>query len=197
MAQEALTGLQLQHIRFIPAGQPPHRALPRVSAVARLDMVRLACAGNPGFVVDAREVQRDAPSYTVDTLTELRAEFGADQALCLLLGADAFLGLSAWHRWQDLFQLAHLVVVYRPGFPQTAWADSMPPTLRAEYEARRTVDLSALNNTASGRIYALPSTALDITASRIRAAIQCGVSPRYLLPDVVLNYISTQKLYKE
>ena len=197
MAQEALSGLQLQQIRFIPAGQPSHREPPRVVAAARLDMVRLACAGNPGFVVDAREVERAAPSYTLDTLTELRAEFGPDQAFCLLLGADAFLGLSTWHRWQELFQLAHLVVVYRPGFPQSAWAESMPAALRQEYEARRTAGLSALNNTASGRIYALPSTALDITASRIRAAIQCGVSPRYLLPDAVLNYISTHKLYKE
>lgn len=166
-------------------------------AAARLDMVRLACAGNPGFVVDAREVARATPSYTLDTLSELRAEFGPNQTFCLLLGADAFLGLSTWHRWHELFQLAHLVVVYRPGFPQTAWAESMPPALRQEYEARRTPDLSALNKTAPGRIYALPSTALDITASRIRAAIQGGASPRYLLPDAVLNYISTQKLYKE
>ena len=197
MAQEALTGLQLQQIRFIPAGQPPHRAVPHVSATARLDMVRLACAGNPGFVVDAREVERAAPSYTLHTLTELRADFGPEQAFFLLLGADAFLGLSTWHHWQELFQLAHIVVVYRPGFPQSAWTESMPPDLRQEYEARRTADLSALNNTVSGQIYALPSTALDITASRIRAAIQGGVSPRYLLPDTVLNYISTHKLYKE
>ena len=197
MAQEALTGLQLQQIRFIPAGQPPHRAPPHVSATARLEMVRLACAGNPGFVVDAREVERDAPSYTLHTLTELRTDFGPDQAFFLLLGADAFLGLSTWHHWQELFSLAHLVIVYRPGFPQSAWAESMPPDLRQEYAARRTSDLSALNHTVSGQIYALPSTALDITASRIRAAIQCGVSPRYLLPDTVLNYISTHKLYKE
>lgn len=197
MAQEALTGLQLQQIRFIPAGQPPHRAAPRVPAAARLDMVRLACADNPNFVVDEREVLRAAPSYTVDTLSELRGEVGASQALCLLLGADAYLGLNTWHRWQELFQLAHLVVAHRPGFPQSAWAECMPPALQQEHQTRHTENPNDLNTKMAGHIYALPITALDISASRIRADLQHGISPRYLLPDAVLHYISTNQLYKQ
>jgi len=197
LAQEALTGLQLQQIRFIPAGQPPHRAVPRVTATMRLDMVRLACADNPNFAVDAREVLRAAPSYTVDTLSELRGEAGASQALCLLLGADAYLGLHTWHRWQELFQFAHLVIAHRPGFPQSAWAERMLPALLQEHQARYTEDVSDLRNTPSGRIYALPITALDISASRIRTDLQHNISPRYLLPDAVLNYISTKQLYKQ
>jgi nicotinate-nucleotide adenylyltransferase len=197
LAQEALTDLPLRQIRFIPAGQPPHRAAPQVPAAARLDMVRLACADNPNFVVDEREVLRAAPSYTVATLTALRAEVGPDQALCLLLGADAYLDLQSWHRWQELFQLAHLVVAHRPGFPQTAWAEHMSPALAQAHAARYTEHPHDLENAPAGRIYALAITALDISASRIRADLQRGASPRYLLPDAVLNYISTRKLYTE
>lgn len=160
-------------------------------------MVRLACADNPHFAVDEREVLRAAPSYTVDTLTELRGEVGASQSLCLLLGADAYLGLHTWHRWQALFQLAHLVIAHRPGFPQSAWAERMSPALQQEHQMRYTEDVSDLRNTPSSRIYALPITALDISASRIRTDLQRGISPRYLLPDAVLNYISTKQLYKQ
>lgn len=166
-------------------------------AAARLEMVRLACTENQDFVVDAREVLRTAPSYTVDTLTELRGEFGTDQALCLLLGADAYLSLSTWRRWQELFQLAHLVVVHRPGFPQSAWAEHLPPALRQEHQARYTEDFAVLNNTPAGHVVALAGSALDISASRIRADLQRGLSPRYLLPETVLDYISTRKLYNE
>ena len=197
LAQEALTGLQLQHIRFIPTGQPAHRALPAVSTAARLDMVRCACADHPDFIVDTREVMRAGPSYTVETLGELRAEFGASQSFCLLLGADAYLGLSTWHRWQELFQLAHLVVVHRPGFPHAEWANRMPPPLREAHQARYTNDLDGLNNTPAGQIVRLAFTALDIAASRIRADLKKGLSPRYLLPDAVLDYISTKQLYIE
>lgn len=197
LAQEALTGLSLQQIRFIPAGQPPHRSAPKVTAAARLDMVRLACADHADFVVDEREALRAAPSYTVDTLTELRAELGADHALCLLLGADAYLDLQSWHRWQELFQLAHLVIAHRPGFPQSAWSERMSPALAQEHAARYTENPTDLANASAGRIYSLVITALDISASRIRADLQHGKSPRYLLPDAVLNYISTRNLYKE
>ena len=171
--------------------------MPKVTAAARLDMVRLACANHPDFVVDEREVLRTAPSYTVDTLTALRGEVGADQALCLLLGADAYLGLQTWHRWQELFQLAHLVIAHRPGFPQSAWTEHMPSALQQEHAARYTENLDDVANEPAGRIIALPITALDISASCIRADLQRGLSPRYLLPDVVLNYISTRNLYKE
>lgn len=161
-------------------------------------MVRLACANNPGFVVDAREVERDAPSYTVDTLTSLRAELGKALPLCLLLGADAYANLETWHRWQDLFALAHLVLVHRPGADRDLIAP-MPqtPALLREHQARFTTQTADLNTRPAGGIFTLPITALDISASRIRADLQRGASPRYLLPDAVLDYISTRNLYTE
>ena len=189
--------LDLRQVRFIPAGAPPHRAVPHVPAAMRLDMVRLACANNPSFVVDGREAQRAEPSYTVNTLSALREEFGTERPLCLLLGADAFLGLTAWYRWQALFDLAHVVVAHRPGFPQSAWTDNMPQALQQELHARRAQDTAMLANTAAGRIFTFTLTALDISASHIRADLVRGASPRYLVPDAVLDYISQNQLYRE
>ena len=166
-------------------------------ALQRLEMARLACASNPLFVVDDREVARRGPSYSFDTLTELRAEFGANQPLCMLLGADAFLGLASWHRWQDLFYLAHFVVAHRPGFSQVSWADKMPPVLQQALAARQTDDASALAKASAGHIFTYALTPLDISASRIRADLQKNKSPRYLVPDAILNYISQNKLYSE
>ncbi len=160
-------------------------------------MVRLACAGNPLFAVDDREIRRSGPSYSVDTLSELRAELGAAQPLCLLLGADAFLDLASWHRWQDLFGLAHIAVAHRPGFAQSSWADSMPPALQQALAARQTADPGVLASAPAGQILSYPITPLDISASHIRTGLQQGKSPRYLVPDAVLNYISQNQLYSE
>ena len=197
MAQEAATGLALIQVRFIPAGLPWQRTAPHASAQQRLEMVRLACAGNPLFVVDEREFRRQGPSYSVDTLTELRAELGAEQPLCLLLGADAFLGLSTWHRWQDLFNLAHCAVAHRPGFSPSSWAASMPPALQQALSERQTNDPGSLAQAPAGRILSYALTALDISATRIRADLKQGKSPRYLVPDAALDYISQNQLYSE
>lgn len=114
LAEEAREALGLASVRWIPAGQPPHRGAPRLSGAHRLAMVRLAVAGNPAFQVDGAEVESPGPSYTVTTLERLRRELGPEQPLVLLLGADAFAGLPGWHRWQALLGLAHLVVLHRP-----------------------------------------------------------------------------------
>jgi len=197
LAQEAATGLGLAYVRFIPAGEPRHRGAPSAFAQQRLDMVRLACANNPLFVVDEREIRRAGPSYTIDTVSELRAESGAEEPLCFLLGADAFLSLSSWHRWQELFKFVHFVVVHRPGFVQLNWVDSMPPALQQAFIERQTSVASTLVNLPAGRILTHAMTPLDISASRIRADLQQNISPRYLVPDAILNYISQNKLYSE
>ena len=114
LARELCEALAFSAVRLVPAGDPPHRHVPVASANHRLAMVELAIAGNPGLEVDAREVLRQGPSYTIETLEELRAE-DPPRALALIVGADAFLGLPAWHRWRELFDLAHVVVVARPG----------------------------------------------------------------------------------
>lgn len=195
LAQEALDALGLEQVRFIPSGIPPHRDLPNANPAQRLAMLQLACAENAAFTVDARETLQAQASYTVDTLSALRTEYGAQRPLCLLLGADAFLGLSTWRRWLDLFSLAHIAVAQRPGFPQATWLDNMPSDLQRILRERGTTQVEQLWHAPAGHIFIFTITALDIAATRIRKSLGEGRSPRYLLPEAVLNYIFANRLY--
>jgi len=192
LAEEMAGGIGLDQVRFIPAGQPPHRETPRTSATHRLEMVRRAVAGNPRFVVDAREVQRPQPSYTVDTLTELRAELGTEQPLWLLLGSDAFLGLPSWHDWQRVFELANIAVAARPG-SELGQADAMAEPLQREVLNRKVADASAAG--PSGSLLLRQMTPLEISATAIRHTLERQGSARYLLPEAVLDYIHEHQLY--
>ena len=194
LAEEMASALNLREVRFIPAAQPPLRAAPRTSAAHRVEMVRRAITGNSRFVLDEREVRRAelqaGPSYTVDTLSELRAEVGSEQPLYWLLGADAFINLPSWHEWRRLFELAHIGVAERPG---TLLQQTLADDLRSEMAMRNVSDLA--NITAAGTISIVPMTPLAISARRIRAALIAQTSVRYLLPDDVLDYIQHQHLY--
>lgn len=195
LAEEIGEKLKLDEIRFIPAGTPPHRGAPRVAAAHRLEMVRLATAGNSRFTVDEREVRRAGPGYTYDTLAGLRAEAGGSRPLVLLLGADAFLEFATWHRWHEVFGLAHIAVAHRPGFPPERWGERMPQPLAREYEARLVRQPLATHLQPAGGIAVVPFTALDISATAIRDMLEAGASPRYLLPSSVLDYIQQHQLY--
>ena len=195
LAQEVGELLRLTEVRFIPAGTPPHRAAPQVTPQQRLAMVRLAIGDNPLFTVDDREIRRAGPGYTVDTLVALRREVGSARPLCVLLGADAFLELATWHRWHDLFGLAHLIVAHRPGFPPESWPVRMPQPLAREYEARLLKQPLAVHLSPAGGIATQAIAALDISATLIRESLARGASPRYLLPDPVLEYIQANRLY--
>ncbi|ROR34866.1 nicotinate-nucleotide adenylyltransferase [Inmirania thermothiophila] len=188
-ALEAREALGLEAVRLIPNARPPHRGLPAAPAPARLAMVRLACAGEPGLAADGRELARAGPSYTVDTLISLRRELGARRPLCLLLGADAARGLASWHRWRELFALAHLVVLRRPG--QAAWEGAAG----AELAARRADGAAALAAAPAGRVLELEIPLLEVSASDIRRRIAAGRSVRFLVPDPVLDYIRRHGLY--
>ena len=157
-------------------------------------MVGCATAGNPLFSVDPAEVLATEPSYTVHTLERLRRELGATQPLVLLVGADAFAGLATWHRWRDLFSLAHIAVSHRPGFPvETA---SLPHELATEFADRRMLDVAALKAGPAGCIVTFAMTQLAISATQIRKLLANRMSARYLLPDEVLDYIQTHSLYR-
>jgi nicotinate-nucleotide adenylyltransferase len=195
LAQEAAQALRLAAVRFVPSGTPPHRAAPAVSAEHRLEMARLAIGANPLFSVDDRELRRAGPAYTVDTLAELRSELGADASFCLLVGADAFLDFATWSRWHELFNLAHVVVAHRPGYPVDTWQGRMPQPLAREYGARTMAQPLAVHLAPAGGIVVVPIAALDISSTRIRECLRRGTSPRYLLPDSVLDYIERNALY--
>ncbi len=191
LAEELYQTLGLSEVRIIPAGQPPHRGVPRTPAAHRLEMARLAIAGNPHFKLDDREVRQARASYTVDTLTDLRAELGAKQPIWLLMGGDAFLGLTTWKEWRNLFELANIAVAHRPGY-QLEQDDALNDELRLEFQNRQT---SQISTTAAGSILLSPMTPLDISATAIRSALQSRHSARYLLPDPVLDYIQKNSLY--
>ena len=195
LAEELAGTLKLDQVRFVPSGTPPHRAAPGVAAEHRLAMVELAAAGNPRFSVDGREVRRAGPGYTFDTLAELRAEAGGTRPLALLVGADAFLEFATWHRWHEIFGLAHIAVAHRPGYPVERWAERMPQPLAREYSARLMQQPLATHLSPAGGVVVVPFTALDISATAVRDMLRAGASPRYLLPDDILNYIQTHRLY--
>ena len=197
LAEEAVDALGLQGVRWIPAGRPALRDAPRVGPRQRLDMVRLAIAGNPRFELDPAEVDASGPSYTVPTLERLRRPevCGAVRPLVLLVGNDAFAGMAGWHRWERLFELAHIAVAHRPGY--SVDPDRLPPALAGEFRRRLCADPGQLAGAPAGCIATFAMTPLDISATRIRSLLSNGASPRYLMPDSVIAHIHEYRYYTE
>lgn len=190
-AIELKDALGLDELRLLPCNQPVHREGPQAAPAQRLAMLRAAVDGCAGLAVDAREIERGGPSFSIDTVRALRAELGNAAALCLVIGQDAFLGLRGWREWERLTDHAHLVVVERPG--STLQAE---PALAAWAAERAAGDpIAALDAAAAGSVLRLQLTQLDIASSRIRALLAGGRSPRFLLPDAVLHYIHDNGLY--
>lgn len=189
-AAEVMHALAFSEVRIVPAANPPHRRAPVAAFNDRLRMVELAAASEPGFVVDDREGRFPGPSYTVPTLESLRAELGV-RPLCLLMGTDAFRGIESWFQWERLFELAHIVVLERPGVPMAALEANLPPWAGARLcRERRQLALAP-----AGRIVLERVHPQDISASAIRAMIAAGESPRGLLPEAVWNYVQARGLY--
>ncbi|HEY3178388.1 MAG TPA: nicotinate-nucleotide adenylyltransferase [Casimicrobiaceae bacterium] len=196
LADDVRIALALPQVRLIPAGDPPHRSAPHASAADRLAMLELACAEFSGLAVDPREIDRRGKSYTVLTLEELRSE-DSRRSLLWIIGADSVLGLPEWHRWRELFNLAHLVVAERPGVALDA---ALPAALASEWKARLISDPALLRERPFGAIYRQRVTPQPISASAIRSAIARGpdsiAAVRGLLPDSVLAYIVRHGLYR-
>ena len=188
-AFEMLQALRFDEVRFMPCGSPPHREAPIADAELRLQMVKAATEGQHGFVVDDRELLRDGPSYSVDTLTALRGEFPL-RPLALIIGMDAFLELPKWHQWRDILQLAHVVVAHRPGWR----APDMGP-LGELLADRGTHRIGDMHQAKSGHIFIHDVTQLEISSSEIRALVAAGRNPRFLMPDAVLNVIERSGCY--
>lgn len=185
-ALEIAESCGMEQVRFIPGSVPPHRPQPQASAEQRWAMVKLAIENEPLFYADRRELERQGHSYTVDTLSSLRADLGAKTPLAFVLGMDAFLAFRSWHRWQDIMQLAHLVVMSRPGYAPD------PHDWYGQLLAQTTCEL---RSTTAGRVTFLAVTQLDISATAIREACKTKKSVRFLLPDAVNQYIQAHKLY--
>lgn len=195
LADDVRKALRLREVRLIPAADPPHRGAPHAPARDRIAMLDLAVRDFPGLVVDTREIARGGKSYTVDTLAGLRAE-RPHAPILLLLGADQFRSLPTWRRWRSLFDLAHLVVVPRPGVAIDA---DLPHALAREFDARRTEDPRALHSAIAGSIYVQPIAPHPISSTEIRSALarddRRSVEFAGLLPPAVLAYIESNGLY--
>ncbi len=190
LARALIHRADLAEVRFVPSFRPPHREPPVATAARRLEMLELALRGEPGLIVDPRELQRDGISYTVDTLESLRAELH-DTPLCLILGMDAFHGLPQWHEWRRIPELAHLLVVHRPGASPQASAE-----LTQLMHARLLPNPSRLASAARGGIYLCDIEAPDISSSHIRRRARAGQSLDGLLPPPVADYIHRHHLYQ-
>lgn len=189
-AVDVLLRLSLDEIRFIPCGEPPHRAKPVAQPLQRLAMVRAAIAGHKGFTVDDRELRRDGPSYMVDTLISLKRDFKSE-SLCLILGTDAFNGLPQWYQWQQILELANIVVMQRPGINGKI---ELNKRLLAQLK-HRIVDADNLKRNQNGAICFVPVTQLDISATTIRQYWQQNKSIQFFLPDSVITLIQQQNIY--
>ena len=189
LALEAYERLNLETVRLIPLSNPNHRGPPIVADQQRFEMLSRAIDGT-SLIADDRELRRDGVSYTIETLESLRVDF-AKQPLCLLLGADAFHGLCAWHRWQDLLGLCHLVVVTRPD-------SDMPldPRLQKLVDEVRTDDPDILAQDRCGRIFFLSVPMLPISSTDIRRRLVLGKDISYLVPPSVQRFIAQNELYK-
>jgi len=189
-ADEARVKLGLESLYLLPAGVPPHRVSPQASKAQRLKMLQLALAEFPQLQIDTRELDRDGPSYMVDTLQELRNE-SSHRPLLLVIGQDAANDLDRWQRWQDLFELAHIVIMTRPG-QRPAYRSE----LEQQIERRACTDVQSMLGSIAGGVLALQVTAIDICATTIKTMIGLGRSPRGMLPGAVLDYINEESLYQ-
>lgn len=188
-ADEAREKLGLERLYLLPAGDPPHRDTPRATVAQRLDMLHLACGEFPRLEIDDRETRRSGPSYMSETLEELRAALG-NRPLMLLVGQDAANSLHTWHRWERLFELAHIVILTRPDMPAR-----FPPALAGQVQPRLVSDVKALLENAAGSVFRLKVEPIDVSSSAIRQVIRSGGSPTSMLPAAVLGYITSNRLY--
>ena len=188
-ALDVFEGLGLTELRLVPLGQAVHRKPPRFSAEARLAMLREAVADQPGFVVDDRELRSAEPSYTVTTLESFRAERGERIPLCLLMGRDAFAAFHTWHRPARILELAHLVVMERPGEPLF-----LAPPLEALVGGRITAEKGDLARSPAGRVIFQPVTQLAISSTDIRRRLDEGRSLRWLVPEEVEGRLKSMKM---
>ncbi|MCV6605095.1 MAG: nicotinate-nucleotide adenylyltransferase [Porticoccaceae bacterium] len=195
-ALEIRQHLQLDEMRLMPCALPPHREAPETGAQHRLAMLQAATDGEPALSVDDRELRRaalngDRPSYTFDSAVELRNELGPEASICLCVGMDSLLQLHRWHRWQELLDYVHLVVVARPG-----WQAPTEDPLVQWLQQHRCSSSQELLKRPSGRVWMEQLTLLPVSSTDIRRALAAGESVSYLLPEAVIGYINKHQLYQ-
>jgi nicotinate-nucleotide adenylyltransferase len=183
-------------VYLVPAADPPHKGPTHADAEQRARMLDIAIAGERGLRVDRRELHRDGPSYTVDTLTQVRAELGPQAPLAWLVGGDSLDTLHTWHRWRELFELAHIVAVQRPGSHVDAASLAHASPLVHDEVRGRWRSLAALGDAPAGGLAVLPLHELrPESSSELRRRIAAGEPWRDWVPGPVAGYIELTGLY--
>jgi nicotinate-nucleotide adenylyltransferase len=187
---EAADAFGADQLHLVPSRSPPNRHAPSTTPAQRAHMLGLALQGQTRLAADHREWQRPdtKPSYTLDTLKEVRAEVGPDRSVVWLIGADQFARLHLWHQWQRLLDFAHLAVLSRPDAP--APKDEVDLFMRPHRGTKKT-----LLQSPAGYLASIEVSQLAISSTQIRKLIHAKQSARFLLPDSVLDYIHQSKLY--
>lgn len=193
LAEEVREACVLDRVVFMPTFITPHKLKESLtSADVRLELVKQAIAGNPGFAVSDIEIKREGRSFTVDTVRELLKDPGID--VSLILGSDSFNDITSWYEYEYLMRLSSFIVAPRPGHPFRKPEDVLPVELASEFwydsEAKRYV------NSGGNSITYLDTTPIEISSSEIRERVRKGRSIRYLLPDSVIEFIKKEGLYK-
>ena len=186
-----LTGLH--KVTLLPNNVPPHRPQPEASPAQRVAMVKLAIADNPLFELDLRELQRHTPSFTLDTLAEIRQERGAQQPLAFIIGQDSLLSIHTWHRWQELLSYCHLLVCQRPGYSQVMTSPAQQQWLE-QHLARTSAELQ---HSPAGKIWLAETPQVAISATEIRERYHQGKSVDDFVPPSVQDFIRHEGLYRK
>jgi nicotinate-nucleotide adenylyltransferase len=184
--------LGLDSVLLMPCGNPVHRDRARASDAQRIAMLQLAIADKTGLQLDTRECLAPSPSFTCDTLAGLHQE-QPGKSWHLVMGADAFLSLPSWKNWQQLFSLAHIVVITRPGYELTESHMSEP--LRTEWRRRGVHDPAMLANMPAGAICRVDLRTDNLSSTQVRDLIKTGVDTSSILHPAVAAFIAQQHLY--
>ena len=195
LATELAEAFHLDNVVFIPAGLPYHRGRDaHATSEQRLTMLKLATQRDARFDVDDRELKREGPTYTYDTLAEIRKERGPDQPLVFLSGSDSFEKIDTWHRWTELFDLAHFVVAIRADDQE--WQSKGPGAFPKDAWPRITLNPREMLSAPAGKIMTFFMTPMAISSTAIRTLAHESASIRYLTPDPVVEYVRSHNLYK-
>jgi len=191
LAIEFYERLDLTELRLIPLHAPPHRDPPLADPEQRLAMLQMAIENITGLIVDDCELQRESTSYTIETVSLVKEKIG-DTPLCLLLGNDAFAKINTWHRWEELLDNVHIAIADRPGNHTKEYDQELAELIKTHL----TGDISELQQSSAGKIYRITMPMLDISATQIRSLISNNQDAHGLLPEKVLDFIHSNKLYK-
>ena len=194
-----------EQIRFVPCQLSPLKERVFANAQHRWQMLNLVCSSQPKLIADDRELKREGSSYTIDSLIELREEFGENQSIVLILGMDAYLNFCQWRRYEEILSYCHLLLMQRPGYSLSMLENKAEPENKRNIEAECEKEYFSLNNTEDtnqlatvpcGKIYMSDLEKIDISSTLIRETIAQGQQPKYMLPGNVWNYVRRNKLYQ-